>query len=235
VPEALAQQRLALLRRRGLEQGLDPDAAVHAKARLLLDPHAREAEEPDEEASVGQALVPADLAEPGDRAHRRRSRERVRVLLRDRAHHDLARAVEQVLDHLPVPRLEDVQRHHAAREEEDVRQREERDDPLDLALLRSLGLAHVVLERSPVGSGRAEPQPGSFRSGPEASGSERLAPRSARRGSSAWRSPVNPRASAGRLRSSALRARFPTWRRRSAASGASRKAASPTVMPCFWR
>ena len=37
-------------------------------------------------------------------------------------------ACERVLHHLPVAHLEDVQRQEHAREEDDVRQREDRDD-----------------------------------------------------------------------------------------------------------
>src|SRR5262245_19229224 len=48
--QPLAQPRLALLRRRDLVEGLDRDAPVETVARDLADPHARQAEEPDEEA-----------------------------------------------------------------------------------------------------------------------------------------------------------------------------------------
>ncbi len=154
----------------------------------------RQTEEPHEEPPVGKPLVATDLSEPADRADFGRSGERAGVLLRHGAHHDLTRTVEEVLDHLPVTRLEDVQRHHAAGEQEDVRERKERDDPR-LALFRShfLRRAHD-LEFVLVCAARS--QPGSVPG--------------VRFGSSPERSVFIARTSPGKPRISALRERLPT-------------------------
>jgi hypothetical protein len=101
-------------------------AAIQPIAPHFLDAHAREAEHQDAEAAVRQPLVARDLAEPRDLEHRRLRARRLVLALEDRPHHETARAVEHVLDHLAIARLEDVQRQELAGEQEHPAQREHR-------------------------------------------------------------------------------------------------------------
>jgi hypothetical protein len=105
------------------------DDPVEAPVRRLLrqDPHPRAAVEQDVVSPVGQRLGLDDLPGAGDRVHRRTP---LVVLLPPGAQHDDAQPAisgQAIHDHLPIARLEHVERQDGLRKEHHLGQREDRD------------------------------------------------------------------------------------------------------------
>ena len=108
----------AIRRRRSgaLGQRLDLRAPVAARVIFLEDPEPLEAAQHDVVAAVGQPLDVRDDAAAADRIDRRPSLVVVLPARPQQHHADHPVAGERVGHHLPVPRLEDVQRQKDVRE-----------------------------------------------------------------------------------------------------------------------
>ena len=112
----------------GVGELLDGGEAVGLAGLLLEHPEAGLPEEQDVVPPVVEPLVLDDRPGAAERVDRRPPL--VVLLVPGLEEDDADRAVrpERVLDHLPVARLEDVQRQRRPGEEDDVRQREEGDE-----------------------------------------------------------------------------------------------------------
>ena len=106
----------------------DHRLAVRAAPELALDDELPQPAEHDVEPAVGQLLHAYHLAHSAGREDGRPPVVvRLPALAQER-HADQAGAARRIADHLPIARLEDVEREHDLREQDDVRQREDGDD-----------------------------------------------------------------------------------------------------------